>query len=368
MSTRAPFRRRRAAVAAAALAATLVAASCGGDDSADEGPADGAAPDGPSGEVVVVAHDSFDLDDDMRAAFEEETGLTVTVQQGGDAVSVVNQAILTAGDPLGDVLFGLDDATLSRALDADLFVPHEAERLDEVDPALVLDDEHRVTPIDHGAVCVNYDAEWFASEGLEPPADLAALADPAYADMLVVQNPASSSPGLAFLTASVAEFGEDGWLDYWQGLEDNGVDVAADWSDAYYTRFSGGAGEGDRPLVVSYGSSPPAEVLGLDPLPEEAPTGVVESTCVRQIEFAGVLAGAENPEGAALLIDFLLSDRFQESIPLTYFVHPVIEGTELPEVFERFAVDPDDPYQLEPEVVADNRDRWIDEWTDAVLR
>lgn len=363
--------RGRAAARALALtlAAALVAAACGSDDDgADDAGSGGTPAAEPADEVVVVSHDSFDLDDDLRAAFEEETGYTVTVQQGGDAVSVVNQAILTSGNPLGDVLFGLDDATLSRALDADLFEPYEAARLDEIDPALLLDDEHRVTPIDHGTVCINYDAEWFDAEGIEPPSDLADLAEPTYADMLVVQNPASSSPGLSFLTATVAEFGEDGWLDYWQELRDNGVVVASDWTDAYYTRFSGGAGEGDRPLVVSYGSSPPAEVLDLDPLPDEGPTGVVEATCVRQIEFAGVLAGAENPEGARALIDYLLSDRFQETIPLTYFVYPVVDGTPLPEVFERFAVDPDDPYQLDPEVVAENRDGWLDEWTDTVLR
>lgn len=360
MRSRSPLQR----TVVAALAAALVAVSCGSDDTTDDDGGSGGA----SGEVVVIAHDSFDLDDDMRAAFEEGTGLTVSVQQGGDAVSVVNQAILTAGDPLGDVLFGLDDATLSRALDAELFVPFEASRLEEIDQDLRLDDEHRVTPIDHGVVCVNYDAEWFAAEGLEPPTSLAELTEPAYADLLVVQNPASSSPGLSFLTATVAEFGEDGWIDYWQRLRDNGVVVAADWSDAYYTRFSGGSGEGDRPLVVSYGSSPPAEVLDVEPLPEAGPTAVVEDTCVRQIEFAGVLAGAANPEGGEQLIEFLLSDRFQESIPLTYFVYPVVEGIELPEAFERFAVFPADPYQLDPELVAEQRDEWLDEWTDTVLR
>jgi thiamine transport system substrate-binding protein len=215
---------------------------------------------------------------------------------------------------------------------------------------------------------VNYDAEWFAAEGLAPPETLDDLRSPTYADLLVVQNPAASSPGLAFLTATVAEFGEDGWLEYWEDLRENGVTVASDWTDAYYGRFSGGSGEGDEPLVVSYGSSPPAEVMEEDPLPDEAPTGVVVDTCVRQIEFAGVLANADNPEGAEAFIDFLLSQEFQETIPLNLFVYPAVTDVALPEVFERFAVVPDAPYALDPEQIAEGRDAWIDEWTDTVLR
>ncbi|HSL59089.1 MAG TPA: thiamine ABC transporter substrate-binding protein [Acidimicrobiales bacterium] len=341
-------------LAAVAVTVALVVGACGGDDAPDE--------------VVLVTHDSFYLPDETLDAFEAETGLTLSILQGGDAVEVLNQSILTAGDPQGDVLFGVDDATLTRALDADLFEPYESPRLEAVDPRFVLDPEHRVTPIDHGAVCVNYDREWFDAEGLEPPADLAALADPAYADLLVVQNPASSTPGLSFLLASVAEFGEDGWLDWWAQLRANGVEVTAGWTDAYFTRFSGGSGEGDRPLVVSYGSSPPAEVLGVDPLPDAAPTGVIESTCTRQIEMAGVLRGAANPEGARQLVDFLLSPEVQADVPLSMFVFPVVDGVELPVEFERFAVVPDDPYALAPELVADQRDAWIGEWTDVVVR
>lgn len=350
----------------ALVALALLAAACGDDDdSGGDGSADGNAS---GGEVVVVTHDSFWIDDELIEAFEADTGLTVTIRQSGDAVEVVNQAILTIDHPLGDVLFGVDDATLSRALDADLFEPYEPDRLAEVDPDLILDPDGRATPIDHGAVCVNYDAEWFAAEGIDPPESLADLADPTYADLLVVLNPASSSPGMSFLMATVAEFGEDGWRDYWSDLRDNGVVATAGWSDAYYGRFSGGSGEGDRPLVVSYGSSPPAEVMDLDPLPDEGVTGVVESTCVRQIEFAGVLANAANPEGAERFIDFLLSDDVQSSIPLAMFVYPVIEGTALPEVFERFAVVPATPYQLDPDLIAAERDGWISDWTDTVLR
>lgn len=345
-------RPRRALLAL--LAVALVAVGCGGDDGSDE--------------VVLVTHDSFVLPEELLQDFEADTGLELRILQGGDAVEVLNQSILTAGDPQGDVLFGVDDATLSRALEADLFEPYESDRLAVVADRFVLDPEHRVTPVDHGAVCVNYDREWFAAEGLEPPAGLEALADPAYADLLVVPNPASSTPGLSFLLASVAEFGEDGWLDWWERLDANGVEVTAGWTDAYFARFSGGSGEGDRPLVVSYGSSPPAEVLGVEPLPDEAPTGVIESTCIRQVEVAGILRGAANPDGARQLVDFLLSPEVQAAVPLSMFVFPVVDDVALPEVFERFAVVPDDPYALDPAVVDDNREAWIDAWTDVVVR
>ncbi|MFP3906530.1 MAG: thiamine ABC transporter substrate binding subunit [Acidimicrobiales bacterium] len=320
------------------------------------------------GEVVVVSHDSFQISDELVAEFEDETGLTLTVRPGGDAVEALNQAILTVDNPQGDVFFGVDDATLSRALDAELFEPHEAEGLDRVPAELRLDDDHRVTPIDHGPVCVNYDAEWFESEGLEVPTSLDDLIDPAYEGLFVTQNPASSTPGLKFLTATIAEYGEDGWLDYWEALRDNGVEVTDGWTDAYYSWFSGPSSEGDRPLVNSYGTSPPFEVPDEEPLPEQGPTGTIESTCTRQIEFAGVLANAENPDGAGELIDFLLSDEFQAEIPLSMFVFPAVDTVELPELFDRYATSPSDPYQLDPELIEAEREEWIREWTDVVLR
>lgn len=365
-----PQVRRRSRTATRAVAAlvalALVAAGCG-DDGGGDGDASGADPTS-GGEVVVIAHDSFALDDALVERFESESGYTLTIRQGGDAVGIVNQAILTVDHPQGDVLVGIDDATLGRALDADLFEAYESPVLDTVREELLVDPEHRVTPVDHGAVCVNYDAEWFAAKGIEPPESLDDLRAPEYADLLVVEDAASSSPGLAFLTATVAEYGEDGWLDYWADLRDNGVLVASDWTDAYYGRFSGGSGEGDRPLVVSYGSSPPAEVMEEDPLPETGPTGVAVDTCVRQIEFAGILANAANRAGAEAFVDFLLDREVQESIPLAMFVYPAVAEAALPEVFERFAVVPDDPYELDPDVIAEGRDRWIDEWTDAVVR
>jgi thiamine transport system substrate-binding protein len=363
--TTTPLPRRLLALFAAGLLAAALA-GCGDDDGNAEG---GSTSPDATVTLRLLTHDSFAVSDEVLAAFTDETGIEVELLQGGDAGTVVNQAILTKGNPQADVLFGIDSTFLSRALDEDLFVPYEAEGLDQVDDAFLLDDEHRVTPIDYGDVCLNYDKAWFAEAGLGVPDSLDDLVDPAYRDLLVVENPATSSPGLAFLLATIAEYGEDGWQDWWEQLRGNGVKVTSGWEDAYYGEFSGGAtSEGERPLVVSYASSPPAEVIYAEPPVEEAPTGVVTAGCYRQIEGAGILVGTDHEEVAGELIDFLLSDTFQAEVPLSMFVYPVRSGVALPPEFEAHAVTPDEVASLDPARIGEQRAEWIDEWTDLVLR
>jgi thiamine transport system substrate-binding protein len=343
------------AVCALALGIALVGAGCGGSD---EKPT----------QVVLVTHDSFAISDDVKRAFEDESGLTLRILKAGDAGEIVTRALLTAGNPEGDVLFGIDNNLLARALEGDVFEPYEPPALEHVDPELVLDPQYRATPIDRGDVCLNYDKEWFADRNLAPPLNLVQLTLPRYRGLLVVQNPATSTPGLAFMLATIATFG-DRWHGYWRKLRANDVLVVDGWEDAYYARFSGAAGsKGKRPVVVSYASSPPAEVIFRDPRPSEAPTGVIAASCFRQIELAGVLRGAKNEEGARELIDFMLSKQFQEDIPLQMFVFPAREDASLPPEFEKFALVPVSPLELPPEEIEANREQWVDEWTDIVVR
>ncbi len=324
--------------------------------------------------VTIIAHDSFNYTEDVMNAFQAESGITIEVLRLGDAGSLVNQSVLSAGNPLGDVMYGVDNTFLSRALDADLFLPYESPLLENVDESFITDDQHRVTPINYGDVCLNYDVGYFASENLPVPSSLADLADPAYTGLLAVQNPATSSPGLAFLMTTVAAFGEEGdytYLDFWRDLVANDVYISEDWTDAYYVRFSGSAGsEGDRPLVVSYASSPPAEVIFADPVPETAPTAsiVADDTCFRQIEYAGILDGTDDLEAAQQVIDFLLSVEFQEDVPLQMFVFPVNAEAELPEAFIEYAAIPENPVILDPALIDANRETWIEAWTEVVLR
>lgn len=351
----------------------LLATACGDADTTSDQTDTPTTADTPTGDtagqtVRLLTHDSFNISEEVLDAFTQETGITVEILQGGDAGTVVNQAILSAGNPQGDVLFGIDNTLLSRALEAEVFVPHEAADLDAVDPSLLLDDEFRVTPMDRGDVCLNYDVSAFEESGVAVPETLEDLADPAYAGQLVVENPATSSPGLAFLLATVATFGEDGWVGYWEDLVANDVAVASGWEEAYYGQFSGSAGsEGDRPLVVSYASSPPAEVIFAEEPLDEAPTGVIEASCFQQIEFAGVLRGTEVPDAAAALVDFMLSPTFQADVPLNMFVFPARTDVELPAEFVEYTVVPSDPVTMDPATIDANREDWIEEWTRTVL-
>ena len=341
----------------ALLPLCLTLGGCG-DDSGGDG-----------GVVRLLTHDSFALSEGLLGAFTAETGIEVELLQGGDAGTVVNQAILTKGNPQADVLFGIDSTFLTRALAADLFVPYEADGLDQVSTDLLLDAQHRVTPIDYGDVCINYDKAFFAENGLPVPGHLEDLVDPQYEDLLVVENPATSSPGLAFLLASIEAFGEDGWEGWWSDLRANGVLVVDGWEEAYNGAFSGGgASEGDRPLVVSYASSPPAEVLYADPPVDEPPTGVIDASCYRQVEGAGILVGTDHEDEAGQLIDFLLSERVQADIPLTMFVFPARSDVALPGLFVEHAAQPTTVLEMPPEQIHANRDDWIDRWTDLVIR
>jgi thiamine transport system substrate-binding protein len=341
------------------LAAVVLTAGCG-----DVG-SDTATSDAPSTEVTLLTHDSFAVPAAVWDTFEAETGITVTVLQGGDAGTVVNQAILTKDNPTADVLFGIDNTFLSRGLAEGLFVSYRPDGLDAVPDALELAPNDEVTPIDFGDVCLNYDAEAFADD--PPPATLGDLTDDRYAGRLVVQNPATSSPGLAFLLSTIAAFPEDAeysWRDFWTELRDNDVLITDGWETAYYGEFSGGAGEGDRPLVVSYASSPPAEVIFAEPRPDEAPTGVITDGCFRQIEFAGILANSTRQDAGRRLIDFMLTSAFQDEIALSMFVFPANENAAVPQEFLEFTTVPDDPATLAPDVIEANRERWITEWTE----
>ena len=309
---------------------------------------------GPPAAITLVAYDSFPTKDTplnaALAEFTADTGIAVSIVTAGDAGTMVTKAVLTAGKPEGDVMWGVDNTLLSAATDGDVF-------------------DGAPTVVDFGDVCVNYDIAWFADHDLAPPATLDDLLLPQYKGLLVVENPASSSPGLAFLLATIQHAGEDGWQRYWTDLRANAVEVVDSWDIAYYERFSGAAGSaGDKPLVVSYGSSPPAEVVFADPPRDDAPTGVSAGTCFRQFEYAGVLRGTSHPGEAAQLMTFLLSERFQQELPLTLFVYPANPAVTLPDVFTKFAVVPADPFVIDPATIAANREQWQDQWNEIVLR
>ena len=315
-----------------------------------------------NGKLTVVTHDSFNLGEELIAKFEADSGLDVTFVAPGDAGTVANQLVLTKDSPLGDVVFGIDNTFAGRALDQGVVAPYEATGIPAADrEALKADDSFRLTPIDFGDVCLNADTNWFTANGKPVPATLDDLVKPEYKDLLVVSNPASSSPGLAFLTATVGAKG-DGWVDYWTQLKDNGVLVAKDWTEAYSVQFSGSAGKGPRPLVLSYSTSPAFEVVD-----GVAPTEGLLNTCFRQVEYAGVIEGAANPDGAQQFIEFLLSPEVQANIPGEMYMYPAVRSTELPAEWVEFAPLSDNPFTVPASEIAANRDSWIRTWTDTVI-
>ncbi|MFF8401866.1 thiamine ABC transporter substrate binding subunit [Streptomyces sp. NPDC014846] len=328
---------------------------------------------GDSKTVTLVSHDSWAVSKKVQRDFEKQSGYKLRVLEDGDAGQAVNKAILTKDHPQGDVFFGVDNTLLSRALDNGLFQPYAAKGLDKVGAAYQLDkDKHRVTPVDYGDICVNYDKAWFDKHKLAPPRTFADLAEPAYKNLLVTENAATSSPGLGFLLGSAAEYGDQGWPDYWKKLKANGVKVVDGWEQAYSQEFSGSTGGrkagGDRPLVVSYASSPPAEVIYAKKRPSTAPTGVATGTCFRQIEFAGLLDNARNTKGGKAFIDFLVSKEFQEDMPLNMYVYPVAQGARIPAEFTEYGPAAEHPETMAPGKIAANRDQWVKSWTSLVLR
>jgi thiamine transport system substrate-binding protein len=349
---------RRMPVWAAVAATALVTTSCslvgGGDDSADD-----------SKKVVLVTHESFVMSKELQQQFEEESGYDLVVKASGDAGALTNKLVLTKDDPTGDAVFGIDNTFGSRAIDEGVLAAYAPTLPAGADAfELAGDTDHDLTPVDTGNVCVNVDDTWFAVQGIAEPATLDDLVKPAYKDLFVTPGATTSSPGLAFLLATVAEYGEDGWQDYWTRLMANGAELTQGWSDAYEVDFTQGGGGGDRPIVLSYDSSPAFTVDGSG----GTTTSALLDTCFRQTEYAGVLAGAANTKGAQALVDFMLTRPFQEALPDAMYVFPVDAGATLPSDWARFAQQPERAYEVDPALVAQHRDEWLQQWSDVTSR
>jgi thiamine transport system substrate-binding protein len=347
---------------ALALVLALALSACGSDDDSADAPK----------VLKVMAHSSFVVSQPVLDEFTKQSGYTIELVQPGDAGVTLNEAILRKNDPVADVLFGVDNGYVSRAYDEGIFEPYESPAANTVVPGAATDTEHRVTPIDQGDVCLNYDKTYFGTNGHPAaPDSLESLLDPEYTGLTVVENPATSSPGLLFMLATIDAFPEGpgmSWQQYWRKLRENDVRVVNDWTEAYQTDFTAGGGPGDRPIVVSYASSPPADVVYSEPPRDEPRVAVVEKSCFHQTEFAGVLKGADNVPGAQAFIDFMLTNQFQEDMPLNMFVNPVVGTAKLPAVYAKWAVPVADPYSIDPAEIGNNRDEWIEEWTNIVVR
>ncbi len=319
--------------------------------------------------VTLMTHDSFAVSQALLDDFEKKYGAEIKIIKSGDAGAALNQAILSRKNPLADVFYGVDNTFMSRALSSDIFEPYESPFLRDIPYSLKLDPSNRLLPVDYGDVCLNYDKSWFARKRLAPPSGLDDLILPAYKGLSVVQNPATSSPGLAFLITTVGKYGASGYMGFWKKLRANDVYVTAGWSEAYYGKFVRAKG-GTRPIVVSYASSPAAEVYYSESKLADTPTAGVlgAGSAFRQIEFVGILKNTAKKELAQKLIDFMLSPEFQKDIPLHMWVFPANPETPLPDVFLKYAQKAEYPITLLPETIENGREKWIEAWTDVVLR
>jgi len=319
--------------------------------------------------LTVMVHDSFSVSEKIVSGFNQANNANLVLLKSGDAGVMLSKAILSKQAPLADVLYGVDNTFLSRALEAGIFESYASPALEDVPDEFGLDESHGAVPIDFGDVCINYDKAYFLEHGLKVPDSLEALVEPEYKGLLVVENPNTSSPGLAFMLATRAHFGE-GWLTFWQSLRENEVVIANDWESAYYTNFSGSSGHGLQPMVVSYATSPAAEFIFADPPVDESPTASIlgQDTCFRQIEFAGILKGTQQRALAEKFLDYMLSVDFQEDMPMQMFVFPVNPEAKLPEAFLKYAEQATDPARIPAEEIAANRDQWLDDWSEVMLR
>ena len=348
-----------------------VVLACGDDDGKEDAAAAAATavPSAPQ-ELVVMVHNAFDIGEDVIKEFEAANNAKIVILEAGSSGEGLNRAILEKGNPSADLLYGIDNTYLGRALNEDIFVAYESSMMSTVAAHLVLDETFHVTPVNYGYVNINYDKQFLADSNMQPPTTLEELTQSQWKDRLVVENPSTSSPGLAFLIATVSYFGEDDdydYLDFWADLRSNGVLVKESWSDAYYTDFSQYGG--DRPLVISYATSPAAEVVFSEVELSEPPTGnvLVDRATFLQIEGIGILKGSDNEELAQKFIDFVLGTRFQEDLPGKMFVYPVNSQAQTPDFF-KFAQVPTLPSDITPATIGEKREEWIDAWTKVVLR
>ncbi|GAA3957772.1 thiamine ABC transporter substrate-binding protein [Gordonia caeni] len=337
------FRRTPVAlIAVGALLATVTA--CAGES--------------PDDTVTVLTHESFSLPQKLIDDFAAESGLTVKFVKSGDAGQLSSVVSLSAGKPKGDAVFGIDNTFAARPIEAGALEPYVSPlAAGGADQYAVPDSNNELTAIDHGDVCINVDDAWYDREGVSAPSSLDDLKDPRYAGQAVLLDPATSSPGMSFLLATIGTY-QDKAPEYWRALMDNGAQVVSGWEIAYNQLFSAGEGHGTKPIVVSYASSPAAT----------PGTSAILSGCFAQIEYIGVLRGAANVDGARKVIDWMLGPQVQAALPTSMFVYPVTEGTPLPPEWQHRAPAPQYTVTMSPQYINSNREEWLKDWRETVRR
>ncbi len=316
-------------------------------------------------ELRLIAHQSFSLPKPLLAQFEAQSGVKLSVVKAGDAGEMLNKLILTKANPIADVVYGLDNTLIAKAEASGVIEAYAGAAQQR--PVAGAELAAGVVSVDYGFVTLNYDRAAFAKSGLALPKTLEELTQPAYRDLLVVQNPATSSPGQAFLLATISGLGEAAAFDWWARMRANGVKVAKGWSEAYYTEFTRNGGT--RPLVVSYASSPAAEVFYSKEKITEPPTGnlFLKGGVFRQVEGVALVKGGAAREAAIKFIEFMRSPAVQEALQTTMWVLPAEPAIKRPDVM-RFATEPASSDNPSAKTIAEKSPEWVDRWTKTVLK
>lgn len=314
-------------------------------------------------ELRVIVHDSFDLPKPLLESFQKTSGITLKIIKGGDAGEMVNKLILTKNSPIADVVYGVDNTLIGKAEQAGILEHYTPTAEDKG----IKQQLPGAASVDYGYVTLNYDKAWFAKHGVALPTSLDDLTKPAYHGLLVVENPATSSPGLAFLLSTIKGMGEKQAFAWWAKVRDNGMKVTKDWSQAYNTQFSRNGGA--YPIVVSYATSPAAEVFYSKEKLTQSPTGnlFLKGAVFQQVEGAALLKGGKEPEAARRFISFLRSADVQKAIGTSMWMYPVVEATPLETVYQ-YAQKPATAQTPDAKTITGKGVQWVNQWTKLVLK
>ncbi|MCK4247427.1 MAG: thiamine ABC transporter substrate-binding protein [Methanomicrobia archaeon] len=307
--------------------------------------------------LVIYTYDSFvsewGIGPKIVPLFEEAYNCKVEIKAVGDAGDVLNRAIIEKNNPRADILIGIDNNSLSKALKNDILVPYTPKTIDVVPEQFIFDPTYHVVPFDYGYIAFVYD-----SEIITPPQTFDELLDPKYKKAIILEDPRTSSPGAAFLLWTIAIYGEN-YLDFWEQLKPNILTITSGWDQAYGMFTSG-----EAPIVLSYATSPAYHVEYEDITRYKA--FIPKDGGYLQIEGAGIVKNCAHKELAEKFIDWMLTEDFQREIPLTQWMFPVNSNVELPASFD-YAVKPDKILYLDSEEIAENLDRWIKNWAELMI-
>ncbi|EPD34070.1 ABC transporter periplasmic binding protein, thiB subfamily [Propionimicrobium lymphophilum ACS-093-V-SCH5] len=346
------------AAAGLAVCTAFVMSGCGASETGAEQSAAQATK-----EVTLVAYDSFPAKD-IQPGFEAATGYKLNVIEGGDSAELTNKLVVSKDNPLGDVAVGMDNNTALTAYEKGVFDDSGVKLPEGVEKYSLADADHLV-PFDRSQYCINYDEKWLKDKNITAPTSLADLTKPEYKDMLIVEDPRKSTPGMGFMTATIAAQGED-WTSYWSALKDNGVEIADGWTEAF-AKFSSNEG-GTKPMMAGFASSS-AYPTGEDEAGNEIYNmKTLAGSCYDAVEYMGLLKGAKNVDGAKALIEYLVTTEAQEIISEANYMYPVNPAAKLPEALAKYGPEVENALSLDAKKVADNRTEWLKTWADTMGR